>query len=268
MRYRHYPGRGFTLIELLVVIAIIAILAALLFPLMSRVRERGRETSCNSNMRQIALAYQLYSDAWHGAFPDQTSVGFEYMAGAGGSHWGGQWIRDFGHRYRTDDGLYPAGIGLVLRPYLKNLAVFKCPSEWKTWPAEAIAAEPGYPPAPDKARSSYYIKFALMCYADYYRRPVKLSDLKSAHKASVIYEQAWHNYGLRPFLWDVYYWSAHPERPWAMRVNSIFLDCHVGRFLLPYTDSCGYDGNWYVYQESPTKWGRFWDLHAGARDLP
>jgi prepilin-type N-terminal cleavage/methylation domain-containing protein len=48
--------RGFTLIELLVVIAIIAILAAILFPVFAKAREKARQSSCLSNTKQIALA--------------------------------------------------------------------------------------------------------------------------------------------------------------------------------------------------------------------
>jgi prepilin-type N-terminal cleavage/methylation domain-containing protein len=53
--------RGFTLIELLVVIAIIAILAAILFPVFAKAREKARQTKCTSNQRQIALAVQMYT---------------------------------------------------------------------------------------------------------------------------------------------------------------------------------------------------------------
>ena len=51
---------GFTLIELLVVIAIIAILAAILFPVFAKAREKARQTQCQSNQKQIAVAVQMY----------------------------------------------------------------------------------------------------------------------------------------------------------------------------------------------------------------
>lgn len=72
--------RGFTLIELLVVIAIIAILAAILFPVFARAREKARQTSCLSNMRQIGMAIEQYKMDYAGRYPwsgyTGTSVGW------------------------------------------------------------------------------------------------------------------------------------------------------------------------------------------------
>ena len=52
--------KGFTLIELLVVIAIIAILAAILFPVFAKAREKARQTTCTSNLKQLSLAMLQY----------------------------------------------------------------------------------------------------------------------------------------------------------------------------------------------------------------
>jgi prepilin-type N-terminal cleavage/methylation domain-containing protein/prepilin-type processing-associated H-X9-DG protein len=61
--------RGFTLIELLVVIAIIAILAAILFPVFARAREKARQASCTSNLKQIALGLLMYAQDYDERFP-------------------------------------------------------------------------------------------------------------------------------------------------------------------------------------------------------
>jgi len=53
--------RAFTLVELLVVIAIVAILAAMLFPVFSRAREKARQVTCTSNLRQLGNAIQMYA---------------------------------------------------------------------------------------------------------------------------------------------------------------------------------------------------------------
>jgi len=76
--------KGFTLIELLVVIAIIAILAAILFPVFARAREKARETSCLSNVKQINLGIQMYVQDYDGTYP------LAYYYAGGGTSWAAQ----------------------------------------------------------------------------------------------------------------------------------------------------------------------------------
>jgi prepilin-type N-terminal cleavage/methylation domain-containing protein len=65
----HTVTRGFTLIELLVVIAIIAILASILFPVFARARAQARKIQCTSNVRQLAMAVQMYAQDNGGRYP-------------------------------------------------------------------------------------------------------------------------------------------------------------------------------------------------------
>jgi prepilin-type N-terminal cleavage/methylation domain-containing protein/prepilin-type processing-associated H-X9-DG protein len=69
------PSRqGFTLIELLVVIAIVAILAAILFPVFAKAREKSRQTTCSNNQRQIALAITMWAQDHEELLPEATTV--------------------------------------------------------------------------------------------------------------------------------------------------------------------------------------------------
>jgi prepilin-type N-terminal cleavage/methylation domain-containing protein/prepilin-type processing-associated H-X9-DG protein len=87
MYRRDHEGRtepqGFTLIELLVVIAIISILAAILFPVFSKAREKARQTTCASNEKQIGLALLQYEQDF-----DECHVCWEqYYNGTSNVHW-------------------------------------------------------------------------------------------------------------------------------------------------------------------------------------
>src|SRR5579875_1263967 len=92
--------RGFTLIELLVVIAIIAILAAILFPVFAQAREKARQISCLSNLKQIGTGISMYVQDYDETF--------------------------FQLPYTTDPPHLTAWSDLV-QPYIKNTAVFTCP---------------------------------------------------------------------------------------------------------------------------------------------
>jgi len=68
--------KGFTLIELLVVIAIIAILAAILFPVFARAREKARQASCVSNLKQMCLGIMMYAEDYDGIGPSRGGCGY------------------------------------------------------------------------------------------------------------------------------------------------------------------------------------------------
>jgi len=71
---RNHKRRGFTLIELLVVVAVIALLAAILFPVFAQVREKARQTSCASNLKQLAAALAMYAQDYDQTMPAAVSA--------------------------------------------------------------------------------------------------------------------------------------------------------------------------------------------------
>jgi len=95
--------QGFTLIEFLVVIAIIALLAAILFPVFARVREKARQATCQSNETQIGIAIVQYVDDFDDTFP--TTYGGGWNLQSGGTSWTSS-----------------------IAGYLKNTQVLTCPS--------------------------------------------------------------------------------------------------------------------------------------------
>lgn len=80
MRGKRAARHGFTLIELLVVIAIIAILAAILFPVLTKAKQAGQRSACASSMGQIVKAMRMYADDWGGYLPWANAY-YNYPAG-------------------------------------------------------------------------------------------------------------------------------------------------------------------------------------------
>jgi len=120
--------KGFTLIELLVVIAIIGILAAMVFPVFARARESARKAVCLSNVKNIALAMQMYLSDFNEFFPlehDKAAADF---------------FNDFGLSRGRYEEVYPSVCNharqanpylrepVILEEYTRNRDVWRCPS--------------------------------------------------------------------------------------------------------------------------------------------
>lgn len=124
--------RAFTLIELLVVIAIIAILAAILFPVFAQAREKARQTTCLSNLKQVGTGLMMYSQDYDETLPVYNDGVF-----------------DFGN-----PAVYtatPNFFGSVI-PYIKNSQVFGCPSAPDNESSPPTSANQGVTPY---SRSSF-----------------------------------------------------------------------------------------------------------------
>jgi prepilin-type N-terminal cleavage/methylation domain-containing protein/prepilin-type processing-associated H-X9-DG protein len=115
MTLRTNHPRAFTLIELLVVIAIIAILAAILFPVFAQAREKARQTSCLSNMKQIGLGLMMYAQDYDEQFPrsDYTAPTPPLNPAATGAF-----------AARVNHYKWQAWV----LPYIKSTQIFFCPS--------------------------------------------------------------------------------------------------------------------------------------------
>jgi prepilin-type N-terminal cleavage/methylation domain-containing protein/prepilin-type processing-associated H-X9-DG protein len=120
--------KGFTLIELLVVIAIIAILAAILFPVFARAREKARQASCQSNLKQICLAMKQYSSDYDETLPIGTESfpSGAQLCPAGPTCCAKTWSAN--KNATTPTGLANGFIHWRLDPYIKNTQVWICPS--------------------------------------------------------------------------------------------------------------------------------------------
>lgn len=114
------PARrgGFTLIELLIVITILAIIAALLFPVFSRTREKARQVRCLSNLRQLGQAFVMYASDNDDLFP--YAVDFADKAVP--------WIWNGFPEFQAQIPFMPTILN-ALGPYVKNDEIWHCPSD-------------------------------------------------------------------------------------------------------------------------------------------
>ncbi len=107
---------GFTLIELLVVISIIAVLLAILIPSLGKAREKVKETSCKSNLKNVGLALAMYLDANERKLPPTNPAN------------GFLWYDSVGNPYRPNNATGNTYWGIYYYDYLKSTKIFGCPS--------------------------------------------------------------------------------------------------------------------------------------------
>lgn len=124
---------GFTLVELLVVLGIVSVLAALLFPVFSAAREKARQTTCLSNLRQIGSAVALYSQDFDGYLPYAPDCGRAKLILKGRPQ--------FGDPLDSEIKTLPT-IKAVLLPYGVIDTLFKCPSDRIRHLAEMDVSKP------------------------------------------------------------------------------------------------------------------------------
>jgi prepilin-type N-terminal cleavage/methylation domain-containing protein/prepilin-type processing-associated H-X9-DG protein len=101
--------KGFTLIEVLIVVGIICIISAIILPALSRAREKSRQSTCANNLRQIALATQMYSADNSGQYPS--------------------WFNGFAIANPLPNSKPGIGWAVRISAYTKTNAIFQCPTE-------------------------------------------------------------------------------------------------------------------------------------------
>jgi len=141
--------KAFTLIELLVVIAIIAILMAILMPALNRAREQGKRASCLNNVKQLALAWNVYADDFDGKIVNgNTDRDSDPTPGKGYNRDNSCWVYWPGLNATQEAAITDLRRGLLF-PYCPNEKIYKCPTGIR---GEAVTYA-----IPDAMNGYYYI---------------------------------------------------------------------------------------------------------------
>jgi len=223
---------GFTLIELLVVIAIIAILAAILLPVLDKAKQKALGIQCVNNLHQIGLGLKMYCDDNHGTFPLNLAMGHDsdqtlnWVAG----------MMDYGDpEQNTNSAALVDAHYSQLALYVKNPTLYRCPSDRST-------QNPGLK-GPPRVRS-YALSGAIGC-ADMAGDPRGAMDLQTfpppspASQWFIYSKESQMTGGLGPA--DIYALAdEHPDS----------IDDGVFGNVMASSDS----STWIWFQDVPAKW--------------
>lgn len=181
MRHR----KGFTLIELLVVIAIIAILAAILFPVYAKTREKARQTACTSNLKQLATAFALYRQDYDGRLPFMAYYANSTQTGT--NTFIVRWIQ----------AIYSS---------VNNNDIFDCPSQ----PVATDPTDPTRPSSQAPMPETAYL-YTLGAVQAFYNVMYTETDLKRSSE-TILLTDGWYASGFQASAWNfpMLYWAADP----------------------------------------------------------
>ena len=208
--------KGFTLIELLVVIAIIAILAAILFPVFAKAREKARQTMCLSNVKQLALGMYMYVQDYDDTFAPG-------IRGVYGVSYDDQTDPSMpGAYYQVWDGGPGGGFKIswmdLIFPYIKSLKMFECPSAPNKYVPDYGAHMPSY--GYSGALNGIYRGY--ICPGEPFHVPYTLSEITSIADTIVFMDaNSWWAMCLTPVM--------APEQVWLHSggANVGFADGHA-----------------------------------------
>lgn len=218
--------RAFTLVEILIVLGIITVLAAIALPAFNSVRRRSYQTTCSSNLKQLGLAVNLYTQDYDGLFPrggDPTDLNTDAWHGAANGVY--EW---------QVDQMPP--LTYVLRPYIKSSQIWRCPAD-AGFDIGDISGQPL------DARPSSFEKFGM---SYYYRTELTLKNKRDL--AGWDYANVEHGASDINVLADGHgSWHGQDEPRSLRRYNVLMSDGHVANMTRKQ-----FQDAWHLRLDGPT----------------